>query len=80
MATVTFRTEPFTCPSCITKIESAVSRLEGVTEVTVLFNSHKVKVTFDERSVAAETIARTITDLGYPVTTISRGRPAVAHA
>ena len=80
MTTVTFRTEPFTCPSCIKKIEGAVSRIEGVAEVSVLVNSSKVKVTLDESAVTAEAVARTITDLGYPVTAISGGRPAVATA
>lgn len=80
MTTVTFRTEPFTCPSCIRKIEGAVGRMDGVDRVSVLFNSSKVKVTFDESVVQADTIARVITGLGYPVTTTSRGRTAAARA
>lgn len=76
MTTMTFRTEPFTCPSCIAKIESAVGRLEGVSEVSVRFNSSKVQVTFDERVLEPATIARVITGLGYPVTATSRPRTA----
>ncbi|NCB67076.1 MAG: heavy metal-binding protein, partial [Bacilli bacterium] len=34
---------PVTCPSCIKKIEAAVSKIEGVETVKVLFNSSKVK-------------------------------------
>lgn len=75
MRTVKLTTEPFTCPSCITKIEGTVGRLDGVEEVSVMFNSSKVKVTFDENRTTAEEIAQVITGLGYPVTRIS-GRTA----
>lgn len=66
--TATIRTEPFTCPSCIKKIEGGVGGLAGVEDVTVMFNSGKVKVAFDESAIAAEKIAATIDSLGYPVT------------
>ena len=67
MRTVKLTTEPFTCPSCVRKIENVVGRTPGVEDVTVLFNSNKVRVTYDEGTVTADEIARTITDLGYPV-------------
>lgn len=67
ITTTTFRTEPFSCPSCISKIESAVGRMEGVHSVDVGFNSSRVKVAHDTETVAADTLARTITDLGYAV-------------
>lgn len=68
LKTVKISTEPFTCPSCIKKIEGGVGRLEGVQDVNVMFNSGKVKVSYDDGRISAETIARTIDDLGYPVT------------
>ena len=71
MSTVKISTQPFTCPSCIAKIEKTVGRLDGVQEVSVLFNSSKVKVDFDEGTISPEQIARTIDDLGYPVTRVS---------
>lgn len=67
MTLATFTTEPFTCPSCIKKIESAVGRLDGVDSVDVGFNSSRVKVNFDENKLAADAIGTVITDLGYPV-------------
>ncbi|MDO5671293.1 MAG: heavy-metal-associated domain-containing protein [Actinomycetaceae bacterium] len=67
MITAKFATEAFTCPSCVKKIESTVGRMEGVDEVSVLFNSSKVKVTFDDALVNADAISQTITKLGYPV-------------
>ena len=72
MRTVKATTEPFTCPSCITKIETTVGRLDGVEDVSVLFNAGKVKVTYDEDRIDAGTLAQTVTDLGYPVQRTSR--------
>ncbi|QAY60351.1 heavy metal-binding protein [Microbacterium protaetiae] len=72
MTHVTFSTTGFTCPSCVKKIEKTVGRLAGVDDVAVMFNANKVRVTFDETAQQADTIARTIADLGYPVTATSR--------
>ena len=67
MKTAKFETEPFTCPSCIKKIETVVGKLDGVTAVQVMFNSNKVKVSYNEDLLQPESIAKTISDLGYPV-------------
>ena len=64
--TTTFRTEPFTCPSCVTKIESVVGRMDGVDSVDVKFNSSRVKVQHTD-AVTADEIGERITKLGYPV-------------
>jgi len=53
--TVKISTEPFTCPSCIKKIEGGVGRLDGVQDVNVMFNSGKVKVSYDQDRIAPET-------------------------
>ena len=67
MRTARLTTEPFSCPSCVKKIEGALERTAGVQDASVLFNSNKVKVTFDEGQVSAEELAKVVTDLGYPV-------------
>lgn len=67
MRTARLTTEPFTCPSCIKKIEGALVRTPGVEDASVLFNSNKVKVTFDEDTVSATELAEVVTGLGYPV-------------
>jgi len=69
MRTARLTTEPFSCPSCVKKIEGALERTAGVQDASVLFNSNKVKVTFDEGQVSAEELAKVVTDLGYPVLT-----------
>jgi copper chaperone CopZ len=67
MRTVKFESEPFTCPSCINKIENVVGKKAGVESAQVMFNSNKVKVSFDESAITADEIAESITKLGYPV-------------
>jgi len=67
MKTIKFQLETLTCPSCINKIESVLSKSNGVEGVKVMFNSSKVKVDFDSAKTDAESLAGTIQKLGYPV-------------
>ncbi|ARF17741.1 heavy-metal-associated domain-containing protein [Sporosarcina ureae] len=67
MKKVVFLMEPFSCPSCVKKIEGALSRAKGVQQVKVLFHSSKVRVEFDESSVEANELQQLIVQLGYPV-------------
>ncbi|WP_106450088.1 heavy-metal-associated domain-containing protein [Trichococcus alkaliphilus] len=61
---------PVTCPSCIKKIESAVSKIDGVETVKVLFNSSKVKAEFDGNKTSGNDISETIQKLGYEVQSV----------
>lgn len=67
MTKVVFTMEPFTCPSCVRKIESAVSRTNGVEGVQVMFNSGRVRVEFDESKITVDDIQDIIEKLGYSV-------------
>ena len=60
-----FRLETLTCPSCVTKIEKGVSKLDGVKQVEVGFNTSTVLVKFDEEKVNADVIENRIKDLGF---------------
>lgn len=68
MTKKTYQLETLACPGCAMKIEKAVKKTEGVTEGEVLFNSSKVKVTYDENVVTSEQIKEKIQKLGYSVT------------
>jgi len=61
---------PVTCPSCIKKIEAAVSKIDGVETVKVLFNSSKVKAEFDGDKTSGNDISETIQKLGYEVQSV----------
>lgn len=61
--------DTLTCPSCALKIEGAIKSLDGINKesVSVLFNSSKVKVDFDETKVSVDQIGEVIIKLGYDV-------------
>lgn len=56
-----------TCPSCMTKIESALANQPGVEKVQVLFNASKAKADFDDSKVSAEELGQVVDKLGYEV-------------
>lgn len=69
MQKATIQLETLTCPSCAQKINNAVKALDGVDKesVSVLFNSSKVKLDFDEERLSVEKVENAITALGYEV-------------
>jgi len=67
MTSRTYQLETISCPSCIAKIESMLKKTEGVTSSEVLFNSSRVKVTFDENIITSEEIKSRIDKLGFKV-------------
>lgn len=67
MQQVVFNMEPFTCPSCVKKIESAVGRIAGVKDVKVMFHSGRVRAAFESSRTTADALESVIVGLGYPV-------------
>lgn len=69
MQKATIQLETLTCPSCMQKIENAVKSLEGIDKenLSVLFNSSKVKVSFDDEKISIKDIENAIGKLGYEV-------------
>lgn len=64
---ITMQLDALTCPSCLTKIETAVKLTAGVGDVKVLFNAAKVKAEFDDQQVSAEDLSTVVSKLGYEV-------------
>lgn len=71
MQKVTLQLETLSCPSCIRKIETALTKTNGVQSVKILFNASKVKVEFLEETIKPDDIAKVITQLGYSVENIA---------
>lgn len=67
MSLVTVQLEELTCPSCIQKINKALGNLKGVSEVKVLFNLSKVKISYNETMITSGEIKKTIKNLGFEV-------------
>src|SRR5699024_11346497 len=67
MKKAVFQLEPLTCPSCVKKIETAITKTDGVDEVKVLFNAGKVRTTLDKYVTDTENIVKVIEKLRYKV-------------
>ncbi|HHU37100.1 MAG TPA: heavy-metal-associated domain-containing protein [Treponema sp.] len=65
--TKTYQMETFSCPSCVKKIEALLKATAGISESEVLFNSSRVKATFDEAVITSDAIKGKIDALGFKV-------------
>lgn len=63
----TIQLEELVCPMCAQKIETALKKVPGVTQATVLYNASKAKVEFDETQTNLDSLIQVITGLGYVV-------------
>lgn len=61
----TLRSKDFSCPSCVANIESTLSRIDGVEEATVRFNSGRIEVKHDPLRVDVEALRSVVRKLGY---------------
>lgn len=57
--------EELVCPMCAQKIETALQKVDGVTNASVLYNASKAKVEFDETRTSVDALTKVITGLGY---------------
>lgn len=71
--------EPFTCPSCIKKIESTLLKVDGVKQAKVLFNAGKVRIEFDGSITNADALTDVVTRLGYTVLSTKTSKDVVAE-
>ncbi len=62
-----FKLDTLTCPSCVRKIEIALSKTTGVNEVEVMFNSSRAVVGYDEEVISKDAIVEVIQNLGFDV-------------
>ncbi len=67
-AHTTLRAEGFTCPSCVTKIEKQVGRLDGVTDVAVRFASGRIEVDHDPAVASVDDLIAEVRRAGYRAT------------
>lgn len=67
MENVALQVEGMTCGHCVKAVETTVSALTGVKEVTVTLAEAKVEVAFDAAKVTVEQIKEAIDEQGYEV-------------
>mgnify|MGYP001607934432 CR=1 FL=1 len=61
----TLRAEGFACPSCVSKIEKQLGRLDGVDAVKVHFASSRVEVDHDPARQSVDDLIAAIAKAGY---------------
>lgn len=67
MSKIIMKLDELSCPSCLAKIEGAMTGTKGVISAKVLFNASKVKAEFDESIVKSDELVTKVEQLGYPV-------------
>ena len=66
--TVTLAVSKMTCAACPITVKKALSRVPGVTEVSVSFEKKQATVVFDDSQTTVAVLTRATTDAGYPST------------
>ncbi|MHA2789421.1 heavy-metal-associated domain-containing protein [Corynebacterium sp. S7] len=61
----TLRSDEFTCPSCVTKIETKLNSLEGVEAAEVKFSSGRILVEHDPQQVSVRNLVDAVAEVGY---------------
>lgn len=61
-----------TCPTCPIAVKTAISRVPGVSHVTVDFATKVATVTYDPARATPAAIAAASTDVGYPARLAAR--------
>lgn len=69
MKRATIQLETLACPSCVQKVEKAITSLQGVDKdsVQILFNASKAKLEFNDELLSIEQIEAAIAKMGYEV-------------
>jgi mercuric ion binding protein len=66
--TVTLTVSKMTCAACPITVKKALSRVPGVTEVSVSYEKKQATVVFDDTQTTVAALTRATTDAGYPST------------
>lgn len=59
------RTEDFSCPSCVTRIETNLEQVDGVKHAKVHFNTGRIEVHHDAGLVTVKSLMERVQELGY---------------
>ena len=62
--TITIKVSGMTCGHCEKSVKSAISELDGVTEVIVSLSSGNVQVTFDDSKISESQIKSAVNETG----------------
>ncbi|TCT07051.1 mercury resistance system periplasmic binding protein MerP [Paralcaligenes ureilyticus] len=66
--TITLSVPGMTCAACPLTVKAALSKVEGVSKTTVVFDKREATVTFDNAKTSAQALMRATGNAGYPST------------
>lgn len=61
----TLRSDEFSCPSCVTKIENKLNGLDGVETAEVKFSSGRILVEHDPQTATVRNLVDAVAEVGY---------------
>lgn len=70
-----WRVEGMDCPSCLSKIENAVTRLPGVSDVSVSMATERLRLRLAPGGATPETVERATAAVGHPAHRLASKRP-----
>lgn len=65
LRTTTLRSDEFSCPSCVGKIEKKLNGLAGVSQAEVKFSSGRIIVEHDPALVSVKDLVAAVKEVGY---------------
>ncbi|MEO6959928.1 MAG: mercury resistance system periplasmic binding protein MerP [Burkholderiaceae bacterium] len=66
--TVTLSVPGMTCAACPITVKAALSKVEGVSKIAVIFDKREATVTFDDAKTSAQALMKATGNAGYPST------------
>ncbi|TCT10242.1 mercury resistance system periplasmic binding protein MerP [Paralcaligenes ureilyticus] len=64
--TVTLSVPGMTCVACPLTVKTALSKVEGVSKINVIFDKREAVVTFDDAMTSVQTLTKATENAGYP--------------
>lgn len=64
----TLRSNEFSCPSCVGKIEKQLGRTPGVTAAKVHFTTGRIEIEHDAEVAGVDTLVEAVAKAGYRAT------------
>lgn len=79
--TIAYRTrvEGMDCASCALKIETALDKVAGVTNIRVNYQTCMLSLDLDETQTSKEAVESKVTNLGYKPVAVQPKRPGAGH-
>lgn len=65
--TESLKVEGMTCSYCVSKVETGVQELQGISSINIDMDTEEVQVEFDHNEVSLDQIKQKIEEQGYQI-------------